>query len=189
MNRSLVLVAALGLAACTSTPTPENNATSMPTSTTSPQATVVTEVVTQTVTNPPAKPVIDAFGYGRLKLGMTRQQALDANLIGPDLPGPNPADNCTIHEIIGTDQKAYVSKKFGTSSIWFTSGMTTDGVGIGTAEAGFKAKYPDLPPMPGRSNSYQVGAAGNAAAKFQFAVVDGKVGNALLMLNEQDCHN
>ncbi|MFJ8960073.1 hypothetical protein ACIRG5_11865 [Lentzea sp. NPDC102401] len=48
-----------------------------------PSATVVTTVVTQTVTNsppPPAKPVIGSFGYGDLKLGMTRQQALDAKL-------------------------------------------------------------------------------------------------------------
>lgn len=187
MNRSIVLItaaAALGLTACTSAPAPGNTTPASPT--------VVTEVVTQTVTNPPAppaKPVIDSFGYGRLKLGMTRQQALDAKLLGPDLPGPKPAGNCTIHEIIGTGQKAYVSKRVGVSSIWFTSDMTTDGVGMGAAEASFKAKYPNLKPREGKPNTYETGAEGNAAARFQLAVFDGKVGNALLMLEDQDCHN
>lgn len=66
MNNSIKLAfvaafAAVGIAACTSTPVPENNAapqtfstpTSTPTSETSSPLTVVTEVVTHTVTNPP----------------------------------------------------------------------------------------------------------------------------------------
>src|SRR4051794_16050034 len=115
MNRSILLVtagiAALGMAACMSTPTPTSKPTpsGMPTSASTPAPTsgtvpVVTEVVTQTVTNPstsPEKPVIGSFGYGELKLGMTLQQALDTKLIGPDKINI-PTSQCTLHDILGT---------------------------------------------------------------------------------------
>lgn len=193
MNRSLVLVAitaALALSACTSTPTPDNNATSTPAGTATPQATVVTEVVTQTVTNPPAplaKPVIGSFGYGDLKLGMTLQQALDTKMIGPDLLG-RPTEACTLHDLIGTGQKMYVSKKLGVSSIWFTPEMSSDGVGIGATEATLKAEYTNLV-AAGPNVSYLAAADNNPAASFGFQVKEGKVTNAFLSLNDQDCHN
>ncbi|MGW6930245.1 hypothetical protein ACWGE0_09250 [Lentzea sp. NPDC054927] len=192
MNRSIVLVAvcaALALTACTSTPTPDNNATSTPASPTTQQATVVTEVVTQTVTNPPAqpaKPVIGSFGYGDLKLGMTRQQALDAKLIGP-ATGPDNGD-CTGHEITGTGQSVWVSKKLGVASIVFTPEMTSDGVGVGATEATLKAEYTNLQPT-GPNYSYRAAADNNSAAGFLFRVAEGKVTAAILLLNNQDCHN
>ncbi|MDX8032200.1 hypothetical protein SK803_18430 [Lentzea sp. BCCO 10_0856] len=194
MNRSLVLItaaAALALTACTSTPTPDNTATSTSASPTTPQAAVVTEVVTHTVTNPPAapvKPVIGSFGYGDLKLGMTRQQALDARLIGPDLPGPGPADACSVHEIVGTGQKVQVSKKLGVASIVFTPEMASDGVGIGATEATLKAEYTNLRPT-GPNYSYRAVADNNPAAEFIFRVAEGKVTMAILLLDNQDCHN
>jgi hypothetical protein len=193
MNRSLVLVtaaAALGLAACTSTPTPDNNATPTPTSTT--QTSVTTQVVTETVTNPPAappaKPVIGSFGYGDLKLGMTRQQALDAKLIGPISEGGKPTDICTMHKITGTDQSVWVSTKKGVASIVFTPDMTSDGVGIGATEATLKAEYTNLQPT-GPNYSYFAVADNNPSAKFVFRVEQGKVTAAFLALNSQECHN
>ena len=193
MNRSIVLVtvaAALGLAACTSTPTPDTTATSTPTGTSTPQATVVTEVVTQTVTNPPAppvKPVIGSFGYGELKLGMTRQQAVDAKLIDPATDTP-PAEACSVHKIIGTGQLVMVSKKLGVASISFVPEMTSDGVGVGATEQKLKAEYTNLQPT-GPNYTYFAVADNNAAAKFLFQVTDGKVKVALLTLAAQDCHN
>ncbi|MFS8100296.1 hypothetical protein LFM09_24510 [Lentzea alba] len=84
MNRSLIIVAltaTLGLAACTTTP----QADSTPSSTTSTQpAHVVTEVVTQTVTNPPKPPNDSRPGYGALKLGMTLAEAQATGLVGTD---------------------------------------------------------------------------------------------------------
>ncbi|MFI6100684.1 hypothetical protein ACIA8G_34475 [Lentzea sp. NPDC051213] len=193
MNRSIILIAvtaALGLAACTSTPTPapDNNATS---STTTPSTSVVTQVVTQTVTNPPAappKPVIDSFGYGPLKLGMARQQALDAKLIGPALEGGKPADTCTLHEITGTSAKAWVSATQGVASIAFTPDMTSDGVGAGVTEEKLKAEYTNLKPAVQRQ-SFSAPADNNPAAKFFFSVDQGKVMSAYLSRNNQDCHN
>src|SRR5690349_11661960 len=103
MNRSILLVtagiAALGVAACMSTPTSKPTPSGMPTSASTPA--------------PPEKPVIGSFGYGKLKLGMTRQKALEANLIGPALNGGKPSDVCTLHEIIGTGQHAWVSTAMG----------------------------------------------------------------------------
>jgi hypothetical protein len=192
MNRSLVIItvaAALGLAACTSTPAPKpdnNNATSTP------QATVVTEVVTHTVTNPPppppATPVIDSFGYGKLKLGMQRQAALDAKLIGPVLEGGKPTDACTLHEVVGTSQKTWVSKKDGVASIFFTPDMASDGVGIGATEEKLRAEYTNLEPAVQRQ-SYRAAADNNPAATFFFSVDKGKVVGAYISRNSQDCHN
>lgn len=191
MNRSLVLVAvtaALVLAACTSTP--DTTATSTPPSPTTPQATVVTEVVTHTVTNapaPPDKPVIGSFGYGALKLGLALQQALDTKMIGPAIDY-RPTEACTLHEVIGTGQRMYVSKKFGVSSIWFTPEMSSDGVGIGATEATLKAEYTNLV-QAGPNISYRAAADNNPAASFAFHVKEGKVTNAFLSLKDQDCHN
>lgn len=190
MKRSIVLItiaAALGLTACTSTPAPkpDDNATSTP------QATVVTEVVTHTVTNPPpppAKPVIDSFGYGKLKLGMSRQDALDAKLIGPVLEGGKPTDACTLHEVIGTSEKTWVSAKGGVASITFTPDMTSDGVGVGATETKLKAEYTNLRPT-GPNYSYVADADGNPAAGFVFGVANGKVVAAFISRKDQDCHN
>jgi hypothetical protein len=191
MKRSIVLVAiaaAFGLTACTSTPAPkpDDNATSTP------QATVVTEVVTHTVTNPPppppTKPVIDSFGYGELKLGMSRQQALDAKLIGPALGGGQPADACTQHEVVGTSEKTWVSAKDGVASISFTPDMASDGVGVGVTEEKLRAEYTNLQPAVQRQ-SYRAAADDNPAATFFFSVDKGKVVGAYISRNSQDCHN
>lgn len=191
MNRSIILVTAatLGLGACTSTPAGENNAAST-TGGSTPPPSVVTEVVTHTVTNPPrppAKPVIDSFGYGKLKLGMTRQQAMDAKLIGP-IENGKPTDICTLHDIVGTDQSTWVSTKQGVASIVFTPEMTSDGVGIGATEATLKAEYTNLKPT-GPNYSYSAEADDNPAASFAFRVEQGKVTAAFLALKSQECHN
>jgi hypothetical protein len=198
MKRSIVLVAiaaALGLSACTSTPTPAPDTTatssSAPSSATPPPA-VVTTVVTQTVTNPPpppSKPVIDSFGYGPLKLGMTLQQALDTKLIAPDLLSP-PDSACTGHRILGTDQSVAISKKIGVASITFTPEMTSDGVGVGATEEKLKAEYTNLRPV-GPNYTWAADADNNPAAKFVFGVNKEKktLWAAYLALKNQECHN
>ncbi|MFJ5987694.1 hypothetical protein [Lentzea sp. NPDC092896] len=202
MKRSVILVAiaaALGLSACTSTPTPtpDTTATSAATSSSAPSSTapppaVVTTVVTQTVTNPPpqpTKPVIDSFGYGPLKLGMTLQQALDTKLIAPDLLSP-PDGACTGHRILGTDHSVAISKKLGVASITFTPEMTSDGVGIGATEEKLKAEYTNLRPV-GPNYTWAADADNNPAATFVFGVHKEKktLWAAYLALKNQDCHN
>ncbi|MFD4641590.1 hypothetical protein ACFWN2_30075 [Lentzea sp. NPDC058436] len=192
MNRSLAFVtiaAALGLAACTSTPDTAAPPTSS-TTTTAPSTPVVTEVVTETVTKPiapPVKPVIDSFGYGALKLGMTLQQALDTKLVGPNLYG-EPNAPCSFHDVIGTGGKVYISRAKGVSSIFFTSQMSSDGVGQGVTEAKLKSEYTNLKDSYG--TAYTAAPDGNPNAYFHFSLdVEGKVGSAALNINGQDCHS
>lgn len=188
MNRSLVIItiaAALGLAACTSTPAPKPDDNATPT----PQATVVTEVVTHTVTNPPppppAKPVIDSFGYGSLKLGMTLQQALDTKLVGPNIYG---SPGCTLHEILGTDRRIWISPDIGVSTISFNADMTADGAGIGASEAKVKTEYTNLEPS-GPTYPARADADGNPKARFVFRFSEGRVYESYLELKDQRCHN
>jgi hypothetical protein len=107
----VAVFAVAGITACTSTPAPQNNAapptstapqTSVtPTSeTSSPPVTVVTEIVTHTVTNPPqpqaVRKVDHRIGYGSLKLGMSLDEARAAGLtdltFDSDAPGACVAD-------------------------------------------------------------------------------------------------
>lgn len=183
-------LAVVGIAACTPT---ENAAPPAPTGSSTPDTpppsnTVVTETVTSTVTNPPkpdTKPVIDSFGYGKLKLGMTLQQALDAKLIGPE---DGPKGDCSLHPILSTNEKVWVSKKLGVASITFSPAMSSDGVGVGATEQKLKAEYTNLKPA-GPNYSYVADADGNPAARFTFGVLDGKVTAAFISLKGQDCHN
>ncbi|MCR3747167.1 hypothetical protein [Lentzea californiensis] len=192
MNRSLTIVtiaAALGLAACTSTPpAPDNTATTTPSSaTTTPSNSVVAQVVTETVTKPvapPAKPVIGSFGYGDLKLGMSLQDALNTKLIGPALNG----DECTLHDITGTGERTWISKAKGVASVGFSAGMSSDGVGVGATEQKLKVEYTNLVPA-GPNYSYRAEADNNPDAYFLFGVREGKLTGAYLMNKGQDCHN
>lgn len=201
MNRSIVLAvvaAAFGLAACSTgdaSEAPANtvSATSTATQTpVSPPSSTVTEVVTETVTKPVApvstKPVISSFGYGDLKLGMTRQQAIDAKLISP-IEGGQPADVCTLHRINGTKGTTWISNKLGVASITFYPEMSSDGVGIGATEAKLKSEYTNLVKV-GPNYTWSAKADNNPQAGFAFGVNNDKVVTAaILSLNNQDCHN
>jgi hypothetical protein len=117
---------------------------------------------------------------------MTRQQALDAKLIGPDISGLSGA-YCTFHDIIGTGGRAYVSKAKGVSSIFFGADMSSDGVGSGATEEKLKVEYTNLKPSIG--TSYTATADGNSNAYFHFLVDKGMVTTAVLNINGQDCHS
>lgn len=197
MNRSIILVAvsaAFGLAACTTQAAPEAPANPTTTTTVAPPSStsVVTQQVTETVikpVQPPAKPVIGSFGYGNLKLGMTKQQALDAKLIGPERIG-GPDALCTMHEIVGTQGNVWVSKTTGVITVTFTAAMTADGAGIGATEAKLKAEYTNLRKPGGPNYSYVADADGNPQAEFVFRVEDGKVTDAFLSHRTNNiCHN
>lgn len=140
-----------------------------------------------TSTTAPEKPVVGSFGYGALKLGMTLQQALDTKLIGQDQIGI-PTSKCTIHDILGTGERVHVSRAKGVSTISFTPEMSSDGVGKGVTEAELKAGYANLKPA-GPNYTYVADADGNPNASFTFGVRDGKLWEAFVSLNDQDCHN
>ncbi|MFS8100297.1 hypothetical protein LFM09_24515 [Lentzea alba] len=152
MNRSLVLVtiaAALGLAACTNAPASEQNAAPAPQTqsstpgTSTPAPPVVTEVVTSTVTNPPAPQAVTAktdnrVGYGALKLGMTLDEARAAGLTKLTWEHENGDSTCV------SDGKVTFSKKYGVVMIALPAdAKTSKGIGIGSTYAEVKKAYAD----------------------------------------------
>jgi hypothetical protein len=138
--------AAAGIAACTATPAVRNNAapqtSSTPTSETStPPPSVVTEVVTATVTNPPKPEAVtktdDRPGYGPIKLGMTLEEARAAGLT--DLTWNSDGDGVCVG-----DDKIAVSKKYGVVRISLPlDAKTSKGIGVGSTFGDVKRVYPE----------------------------------------------
>lgn len=194
MKRTIVLAvvaAAFGLTACTSGGT--TDAQQPPASTTStpsvpPPTSVVTEQVTETVTKPalpPAKPVLDGSGYGQLKMGMPRQQALATGLIGPNEDPNAGTGTCTVHKLKGADLIVHISSRFGVSTINFTKEMAATGVGAGSKVSEIAKAYPEAKFHEG------VGTYGPAGpnTKFVFRHTDVDIVSSQLNLNRQDCHS
>lgn len=152
MNNSIKLalvaaVAVAGIAACTSAseqnaaPTTAAPTTGTPTSETSTPPSIVTEVVTQTVTNPLQRQIVTKIdnrpGYGALKLGMTLEEARVADLT--DLTWESPGDNACV-----ADGKVAISKKYGVVRITLPADAeTSKGVGVGSTFAEVKRAYPN----------------------------------------------
>jgi hypothetical protein len=135
MNRSLILVtaaAALVLTACTSTPSADNTTSTSPSP--EPTMSVVTEVVTNTVTNPP-KPD-DRPGYGALKLGMTLEQAQATGMAGTDF-------HVTVEGKCRYNSNVTITDEGGVERIVLPKdAKTSAGVGVGTTLADVKKAYP-----------------------------------------------
>lgn len=144
MNKSVklaffVAVAVSGIAACTSTSVPKQNsapATELPSAT--PPA-VVTEVVTATVTNPPAPEALvkadTRLGYGAVKLGMTLEElkAARPTQLSWDIPGDG---------VCMSDDKVAISKKYGVVRITLPAdAKTSRGIGVGSTFAEVKDAY------------------------------------------------
>lgn len=124
---------------------------------------------------PQENAVIDSFGYGRLKLGMSREEAVTAKLIGPV---EEDGGTCTLHKIAGTPHGVYVSAKLGVATIFFTDEMTAS------------KQYPAATKKPEFPYTYEEVAPGNDKAVFTFAATaDGNVNTATLNLKGQDCHS
>lgn len=194
MNRSTILVAiavTFGLAACTSTPAPGQNAApvaQVPPATAAPQ--VVTEVVTATVTNPPQPQAVtkadNRLGYGALKLGMTLEEARatgqtdltwDSGVVG----------GCV------ADGKVTVSKERGVVRIWLPrEGKTSRGIGVGSTFGDVKKAYPD-------ASEYRAGWRADVDSNAHYAFVGSsdtddryheltqKVAGIKILANGADC--
>jgi hypothetical protein len=162
MNHSIkiavvAVIALVGAAACTNgstqkpdaAPAPVIASTTTTTTTTSASsapeqpATVVTEVVTMTVTREPAPPAfvqkVDSRpGYGKLKLGMTLEEARETGLVGTIPDFDDNANSCVMNSVVA------VSKKYGVERITLpASARTSTGIGVGTTYSAVKKAHPD----------------------------------------------
>ncbi|MFD4672912.1 hypothetical protein ACFWNN_24515 [Lentzea sp. NPDC058450] len=133
-------IAVAGIAACTSSPTPDAApVTPLPSATIAPPTSVVTAIVTSTVTNQPepnsvTQVVDNRIGYGALKLGMTADEAVAAGLTGLDWG----QDTCTIAENVA------ISKKYGIERITLPAeAKTSKGIGVGSTVGEMKRAYPN----------------------------------------------
>ncbi|MFS8100299.1 hypothetical protein LFM09_24525 [Lentzea alba] len=175
------------IAACTSTPAQENAApTSASQEPGSSPPSVVTEVVTHTVTKPAAPRQIDSFGYGALKLGMSKQDAVDAKLIDAGQPYAENLPQCSVHNLAGTDLKVIVSTTAGVAAIPFTTAMSSTGAGIGATLKDVQGAHPNLKGA-GLPDQHRAEASNNPNAHFKYQLRDGKVAYAALVLNGQNC--
>ncbi|MFC3899187.1 hypothetical protein ACFOWZ_47645 [Lentzea rhizosphaerae] len=126
------VAAALGLTACTSTPD-QNAAAQTPAST--PSTSVITEVETATVTNPPEQ-ADSRPGYGALKLGMTLEEARATGQTNLSFSEGNPF--CV------ADGTVAISKQDGVSRITLPAdGRTSKGIAIGYGIDQVRMAYPN----------------------------------------------
>lgn len=138
----------------------------------------------------PVGTVLGPDGYGKLKLGMTADQALATHEVAPgaDTPGPT---YCAPYYLAdhGEQPRVQVSPKVGVASIDAFSGMRTpEGIGLGSTMAQVKTAYPNLVIRP---NSYSVVVPGNNKAiyRFGFGANGQKVAILMLQHKDYDCGN
>ncbi len=139
----IAAVAVAGIAACTSTPVSQQNTTTTTTpaaDSATPSTSVVTEVVTSTVTNPPkpqsATKVDNRVGYGALKLGMTLEEVRATGLVSPDF-GAQDSGDCW------SGERVSVSKKYGVVRVSLPAGAkTSTGIGVGSTAGEVRRAHP-----------------------------------------------
>ncbi|MCD0450520.1 hypothetical protein LO762_15170 [Actinocorallia sp. API 0066] len=153
-------------------------------------ATLTALVLAFTVAAQPASaapPKLTSFGYGKLKLGQTKKQALKTGLIR--VSGQS-GGGCTtfVFKKKPKDASGYLSSRYGVIAIFAAKSMKTPkGVGVGSTWKAAKKAYPKLRQGP---NVAVTPAPGNKKAQYWF-LFDAKkrVYQMGLVHKKQHCFN
>lgn len=141
----------------------------------------------------PAKPAktLSPNGYGKLRFGMTEEQALATGEIVNRMPDQDGAF-CLGYELKGhetpeEDWPVMISKKHGLVAIFAQAGMRTpEGIGAGSSFAKVKAAYPSL--VAGQ-NGHSATIPGNDYAQYRFNFDEKNVLNSFFVERRgQDCY-
>ncbi|WP_436493547.1 hypothetical protein [Actinokineospora sp. HUAS TT18] len=182
---SLAAAFAMGgfaLTACTSAPASPTTVTPTSTAaTTAPSATAAPPGSGAPSSAVPA-PLLGPDGFGGLKLGMSRDQALATKLI-TDVPA---STSCAVHKLKAGDTGVFISARLGLAAIAYPAGARTpEGIGAGATLPAVKRAYPKLDAIP---SGYFADVPGNPAARYVLFVDGDKVKAVDLELKAQDCY-
>jgi hypothetical protein len=163
-----------------------------PTSTSSTTTKTVPPPVT--TTTPPAPPpdILGPQGFGQIKLGMTKSQALaTGELVVND---PSSDEHCTGYDLKAfptppEEVSVYISPNNGVVAIFATKAMhTPEGIALGSTLAKVKAAYPEVAqedPNP-EDPEYLPTVPGNPKAQYRISFENNKVAGLGIEQN-QDC--
>lgn len=143
---------------------------------------------------PAPAPVVDAHGFGPLKLGMSQQQALATGLISPFEAARGEAGCVTARfKDNRGDGETYAmfSRKLGIAAIQGPLGTRTpEGIGAGATSAELIRAYPGVKQVDldnyGRA---EVTPAANPRARYRIEIgQDKKVAHVAVQFADQDCY-
>lgn len=193
------LVLALGVAGALTACGQDSDDTteSAPTTATTSSAAPTTAGAAATETTRPA-PVLGPDGFGALKLGMDRDEAVASGAV---TPVEEPAGGCALSQLVGAPGDStpaapelgagivHLSSTLGVATIDAYPGVVTpEGIEIGSPVSAVDLAYPDWNP----SDNLQRGAApvpGNDDAVYRIAFDDaGTVTEVTLQFVDQDCY-
>jgi hypothetical protein len=191
-----VLVATLTLTACTSSPehksgdaAPAGSAAASATPSTAPSttpSTVPSSTAPTTATN--RSLTLGPLGYGALRLGMTKEQALATGLLTPF----EDSDGCDGADLKDGGGGALLSPTLGVAAIEAGARVATpEGVRVGTSLSDLRRAYPEWRSVTGDPDPDTRGSTpvpGNSKARYRIETRDGKVLSVTLQLTNQNCY-
>jgi hypothetical protein len=139
-----------------------------------------------------ARRTLGPHGVGALKLGMTRDEANETQLV--DWSGERYDNGCNPEYRLtygGSDAVVWLSTDLGIASITAIPGLATpQGIELGSPAEAVRAAYPDWRTFtgPGPEGRGHAAVPGNGDAVYNITIDDSEVVELQLQLRVQDCY-